>query len=55
MLEMPQPLDPRLFHSREVVDEYNAAVAAYLEQQQAAAYKHSKNQKRNKRFDRNEY
>jgi hypothetical protein len=54
-LQPPDALNPRHFHSQAVLDAYNAAVAAYLAQQQAAEYAHSKDKKRNKRFDRNEY
>ena len=55
MLEMPQPLDKRLFYNQQAINDHHAAVAAYLAQQQQAEYKHSKNKKRNKRHDRNEY
>jgi rubrerythrin len=52
---MPSPLNPRLFYSKQAVDEYNAAVAAYLAQQADTEYNHAKNQKRNKRHNRNDY
>ena len=55
MLQMPAPLDKRLFYTQQAIDDHNAAVAAYLAQQHQAEYKHTKNQKRNKRFDKNEY
>lgn len=55
LLTPPIPLSPRLFHSKQAVDAFNDAMAAYLAQQQQAEYNHSKNQKRNKRHDRNDY
>lgn len=55
MLQMPQPLDQRLFHSKAVIAKYNADVADFLQQQAAAEYCQSKNQKRNKRHDKSEY
>lgn len=55
MLSMPTPLNPKHFHSKQVVEDYQQAVAAFLAQQQAAEYEHSKNRKRNKRHDRNDY
>ena len=48
MLVMQPPLSPRLFHSKQAVDDYNAAVAAYLAQQQQAEYAHTKTSKRSK-------
>lgn len=47
MLTMPQPLDSRLFHTREAVTAYNQQVADFLRQQAEADY-NSKTSKRNK-------
>ena len=55
MLVMPASLNPRLFYSKQAIADYNAAVAEFLAQQQQAEYTNSKNQKRNKRHDRNDY
>ena len=42
----PDALDPRLFHSQQIVDEYNADVAEYLAHLAELEYQHSKTPKR---------
>ena len=55
MLTMPLPLNPRRYYTREALEQYNQEVADYLAQQQQAEYAHTKNSKRNRRHDRNDY
>lgn len=52
MLVHPPQLNARVFHSQESVDKYNAAVAAYLAQQEQAEYNSTHNNKSNKRQSR---
>lgn len=53
MLVMPEPLNPRLFYSKQAVAEYNNAVAEYMAQMEAAEYR-AKNAKGNKHKSRRE-
>jgi len=55
-LTMPAPLDNRLFHSRQVIENYQNAVADFLQQQQQAEYncksaKRSKHKTRRQQYD----
>jgi hypothetical protein len=43
LLQMPQPLSPRVFHSKAKVDRYNEQVAAYLAQQAEIEYQYKQN------------
>lgn len=46
LLTLPMPLNPRLFYSRQAVEDYQNAVADYLQQQAEAEQSHSKTSKR---------
>lgn len=50
-LQHPAPLDPRIFHSKAVVEEYQQAVADYLAQQAALEYRHGKTSRRKQRHN----
>ena len=55
LLTLPMPLNPRHFHSKQAVEDYNAAVAEFLAQQEALEYSHSKSSKRKHPSRREQY